>query len=118
MWALPWAPAFVLHGHPSGCVRLLQSGPKIIGSEPLRCWRGCPDGAGCALGCFAAYLVIEGGDGNRRIENPVLGRLVAVRLEEPGDLNIGNFEGHSFEGDENFCLSWSKGVEGVVVEIT
>ena len=62
--------------------------------------------------------MIERGDGDRRMENSFFGRFVAVSLEEPDDLNIGNLKGHSFEGDEDFCLSWTKSVEGVVVEIT
>ena len=62
--------------------------------------------------------MIERGDRDRRVKNSFCGRLVAVGLEEPDDLNIGHLEGHSFEGDEDFCLSWTKSVEGVVVEVT
>ena len=90
VWALPWAPAFVVHGHPSGCVRLLQSGPKIVGSEPPRCWRGCSDGAGCALRGFAAYLMVERGDRDRRMKNSFFGRFVAVSFEEIDDLDVGD----------------------------
>ena len=46
--------------------------------------------------------MIERGDGDGRMENSVFGRFVAVSLEEPDDLNIGNLEGDSLEGDENF----------------
>ena len=52
------------------------------------------------------------------MKDPILGGLVAVRLEEPDDLDIRNLEGNPLEGDENFGLSWTNGVEGVVFEVT
>ena len=76
--------------HSSGLVGLLQPGSKIVGSEPPRCWRGCSDGAGCALRGFAAYLMVERGDRYRRMENSFFGRFVTVSFEEIDDLDVGH----------------------------
>ena len=46
--------------------------------------------------------MIERGDRDGRVKNSILGRLVAVSLEEPGDLNIRNLVGDTLEGDEDF----------------
>ena len=62
--------------------------------------------------------MIERGDRDGRVKNSILGRLVAVSLEEPDDLDIRNLKGNPLEGDEDLGLSWSKGVEGEVVEVT
>ena len=118
MRTLPWTPPFVLHGHPSGRVCLLQTCPKVEAPEPPGCWRGSSNGACRAYRGSAAYLRIRGDDRNGRVKDPILGGLLAVGLEEPGDLDIRHLEGDALEGDEDFGLSWSKGVEGEVVEVT
>ena len=101
MRTLPWTPPFVLHGHPSGRVCLLQTCPKVEAPEPPGSWRGSSNGACRAYRGSAAYLRIRGDDRNGRVKDPILGGLVAVRLEEPGDLDIRNLEGDPLERYES-----------------
>ena len=56
---------------------------------------------------LATHLLVPGGDGDGRVPDSLRGRLIAVRLEEPDDLDVGDLEGHTLEGHEHLGFSWT-----------
>ena len=56
---------------------------------------------------LATHLFVQRGDWDGRVPDSLRGRLIAVRLEKPDNLDVGDLKGHPLEGHEHLGFSWT-----------